>query len=319
MKIVVLDGYALNPGDLSWGDFEALGELTVHDRTGPDRVVERSESAGALLTNKTPLPREALERLPDLRYIGVLATGYNIIDVAFASEAGISVTNVPTYGTESVAQFVFALLFELVRRVGHHSGEVARGRWAASPDFCFWDYPQIELSGKTLGIVGLGRIGRAAARIGDALGMRVLAHGRSTAEGLDYPGFAWRGLDELLAESDVVSLHCPLTPSTERMIDGRALALMKPGAYLINTSRGGLVVERDLAEALDRGALAGAALDVLPQEPPAVDSPLNRSKKVIITPHIAWATNEARGRLMKTAAENLRAFLAGAPRNLVAG
>lgn len=317
MKIVVLDGHALNPGDLSWAGFQALGDVEVYERTPEEEIVERCAGCEVVLTNKTPLSRSSLEHLPDLEYIGVLATGYNVVDTAFAAERGIVVTNVPSYGTESVAQFVFALLFELARRVGHHSDAVMRGRWAASPDFCFWDFPQIELSGKTFGIVGLGRIGRSVARIADALGMRVLAHSRSRRDPLPYAGFRWCELEELLEASDVVSLHCPLTPETERLIDRARLRLMGPRSLLINTSRGALVSERDLADALAAGELAGAALDVLPDEPPRSESPLYGAENLIITPHIAWATREARSRLMELAVGNLRSHLEGQARNRV--
>lgn len=317
MKIIVLDGYALNPGDLSWGGFEELGSLTVYDRSAPDEVVARSRGAEAVLTNKTPVPAQAIGALPDLRYIGVLATGYNIIDVAAAQRAQITISNVPAYGSESVAQMAIAMLLELARRVGHHSAEVLRGRWAESPDFCFWDFPQMELAGKTIGIVGFGRIGRAVARIAHAFGMRVLAHNRTERQAPDFPGFRWCTLEELLGEADVVSLHCPLLPDTGNLINKDRLALMKRTAFLINTSRGQLVAEEELADALNDGTIAGAALDVLRVEPPAASSPLYSAKNIIITPHIAWATKEARTRLMETAVGNLKAYLDGNPRNLV--
>lgn len=317
MKIVVLDGYGLNPGDLSWDGFEALGTVIVHDRSAPEEVVVRASGADVVLTNKTPVSGDAIRALPQLRYIGVLATGYNIVDVGAAADAGVVVTNVPAYSSESVAQMVFALLFELVRRAGHHSTEVLRGRWAGSPDFCFWDFPQVELSGKTMGIIGFGRIGRATARAAHAFGMRVIAQSRTHREPPAYPEFAWSALEELLAESDVVSLHCPLLPETENLIDRSRLALMKSSAYLINTSRGQLVVEPELAAALKDGVIAGAGLDVLRSEPPPGDSPLYSAPNLIITPHIAWATTEARKRLMGTSVSNLRAFLDGRPQNLV--
>ena len=317
MKITVLDGFALNPGDLSWAEFQALGELAVHDRTAESQVLERSNGAQVLLTNKTPLRREVLEQLPELHYIGVLATGYNVVDVEQAKERGIVVTNVPSYSTESVAQMVFALLLELARRTGHHSDEVQRGGWTASADFCFWDTPQVELSEKTLGIVGFGRIGRAVAHIAKAFGMRVITTSRTRKDSPEFPELEWRDLDALFSESDVVSLHCPLLPATEGMVDRKRLALMKRSSYLINTSRGGLVVEEELASALNDGQIAGAGIDVASREPPPHDWPLRNAANLVTTPHIAWATKEARTRLMGVAAENLRAYIEGAPRNLV--
>lgn len=317
MKIVVLDGRALNPGDLSWSGFEALGPVTVYDRSAPDEVVARARGAQAVLTNKTPVSAEAIRALPELRYIGVLATGYNIVDVQAAAAAGVEVANVPAYSSQSVAEMAFALLLELTRRAGHHSAEVLRGRWAESPDFCFWDYPQVELSGKTMGVVGFGRIGRATAEVAHAFGMQVLAHSRTRRDDPAYPGFRWCSLEELLGESDVVSLHCPLLPETENLIDRSRLALMKSNAYLINTSRGQLVVEEDLAAALGEGVIAGAGLDVLRSEPPPVRSPLYSAPNIIITPHIAWATREARMRLMEVSLSNLRGFLDGRPQNVV--
>ena len=315
---VVLDGYALNPGDLSWNALSELAEVAVYDRTPEPEVVARARGALAAFTNKTPLSRETLRQLPDLRYIGVLATGYNIVDVAAARELGITVTNIPTYGTASVAQMVFALLLELCHHVELHSTAVRAGEWAANPDWCFWKTPLIELAGKTLGIAGFGRIGRQVAKIADALGMTVLANDSVQANAPDYAGFRWCGLEELLRHSDVVSLHCPLFPETNGMINAARLALMRPSAFLINTSRGPLIVEHDLAEALDRGVIAGAAVDVLPVEPPVSGSPLFSAKNCLVTPHIAWATKEARARLMNIAVDNLRAFLGGSPVNTIA-
>jgi len=317
MKIVVLDGYTLNPGDLSWSDMEELGNLKLYERSGPEEVVERVGSAEVVLTNKVVISASALSAMPQLKYIGVLASGYNIVDVDYATNAGIVVTNVPAYGTESVAQMAFALLLELARRVGHHSREVIRGRWAAGRDFCFWDFPQVDLSDKTIGIIGFGRIGRAAARIAHGFGMRVIANSRSRREPPDYPGFRWCEVEELMGEADVVSLHCPLLPETEGLVSRVSLELMKPSAFLINTSRGQLVVEQDLADALNEDLIAGAAVDVLPVEPPVARSPLYRAKNIIVTPHIAWATREARVRLMKTAVENLKAYLEGTAVNVV--
>lgn len=317
MKIVVLDGYCLNPGDLSWDELRQFGEVEVFDRTPADRVMERARGAAMALTNKTPMPANVLRSLPELRYIGVLATGYNIVDVEAARRQGIVVTNIPTYGTESVAQFVFALLLELCHNVGLHAAEVRAGAWARSADWCFWRAPLMELAGKTMGIVGLGRIGRAVGRIADAMGMRVIAHDSNRADTPEWPGFRWVELDELLAESDVVSLHAPLFPETRGMINARSLAMMKPTAVLINTSRGPLVVDADLAEALNGGRLAGAGLDVLSIEPPDERNPLLAAKNCIVTPHIAWATREARFRLMKQAIGNIGAFVAGTPQNVI--
>ena len=317
MKIVVLDGYCLNPGDLSWKPLERLGELQVFERTRAEEVVERAQGAEAAFTNKTPLSAEALDRLPDLRYIGVLATGYNIVDVDAARRRNIVVTNIPTYGTASVAQFVFALLLELCHNVRLHSDAARAGEWTRSPDWSFWKTPLVELAGKTMGIVGFGRIGRQTARIADALGMRVLASDTVQTNPPDYPGFRWASIEEVLRESDAVSLHAPLFAETRGMINAASLRQMKPTAFLINTSRGPLVVDQDLADALNAGRLAGAALDVLSVEPPAEDNPLLSARNCLVTPHIAWATREARERLMGQAVENLTAFLAGQPRNVI--
>jgi glycerate dehydrogenase len=317
VKIVVLDGYCLNPGDLSWDALRGFGELTVHDRTPAADVVSRAAAATMVLTNKTPLPREVLAQLADLKYIGVLATGYNIVDVEAACERGIVVSNVPTYGTASVAQFVFALLLELCHNVAMHAHAVRSGQWARSKDWSFWKAPLVELAGKTIGIVGFGRIGRQVARIADAMGMRVIANDTYQANDPPYDGFSWAPLEDLLRDSDVVSLHSPLFPETRGMINAATIALMKPTAFLINTSRGPLIVDRDLAEALNSGRIAGAALDVLSAEPPAADNPLLSARNCMVTPHIAWATREARSRLMDVVVENIAAFLAGKPQNLV--
>jgi glycerate dehydrogenase len=316
MKLVVLDGYCLNPGDLSWDALRRLADVELHDRTSAGEVVARMDGAALAMTNKTPMPAEALRALPALRYIGVLATGYNIVDVQAAHELGITVTNIPTYGTASVAQFVFALLLELCHRVGMHSEAVRAGEWTRSADWCFWKSPLVELAGKTMGIVGFGRIGRQTARIADAMGMRVIAHDAVRGVPPPYEGFRWAELEELLRTADVVSLHCPLLPETHRFLNAARLRLMKPSAFLINTSRGPLVVDEDLAQALEEGAIAGAGLDVLSIEPPP-DNPLFRARNCIITPHIAWATKEARERLMQIAVENVEAFLKGEPRNVV--
>jgi glycerate dehydrogenase len=317
MKIVVLDGYCLNPGDLSWDDLRSFGEVEIFDRTPAGEVLERARGAAAAFTNKTPMPAEVLSRLPDLRYIGVLATGYNIVDTDAAARSGIVVTNIPTYGTASVAQFVFALLLELCHHVGAHAAAVRAREWSRSADWSFWKSPLVELAGKTMGIVGLGRIGRAVGRIADAMGMRVIAADSNQSDTPTWPGFRWATFEELLAESDVVSLHAPLFPETSGMVNARTLRLMKPSAILINTSRGPLVVDQDLADALNAGCLAGAGLDVLSIEPPDERNPLLAAKNCIVTPHIAWATREARSRLMGLAVGNLAAWVAGKPRNVI--
>ncbi|UUZ85319.1 D-2-hydroxyacid dehydrogenase [Paenibacillus sp. P26] len=311
MNIVVLDGYTLNPGDLSWKGLEELGRTVIYDRTAPDDIVERAAEADTILTNKTPLSAEVLARLPKLRYIGVLATGYNIVDTEATRERGIPVTNVPTYGTHSVVQFVFALLLELCHRVQLHSDAVHAGEWTRSVDFCFTRSPLVELAGKTIGLIGLGRIGSQTAQVARAFGMRVLASGGGRTAPPKVEGVEWVELDESLKQSDVVSLHCPLTPATEKLLQAERISLMKPTAFLINTSRGPLIDEQALADALNEGRIAGAALDVLSTEPPKADNPLLGARNCLITPHIAWATQEARARLMETAVDNVRHFLAG--------
>lgn len=317
MKIVVLDGYTLNPGDLTWKGLEALGTVVVHERTEAPLVVQRGQGADLLLTNKTPLPAEVLKQLQGLRYIGVLATGYNVVDVKAARELAIPVSNIPTYGTASVAQFAVALLLELCHHVGLHSDAVRAGEWSRNKDWCFWRTPLVELSGKTMGIVGFGRIGRDVGKIADALGMRVIAFDAVETNPPAYPGFRWAGLEELLSESDAISLHCPLFPETEGLINAQRLRLMKPTAFLINNSRGPLIVDQDLADALNAGRLAGAAVDVLSVEPPAGSNPLLTAKNCLVTPHMSWATKEARSRLMDLAVDNVKAFLAGKPQNVV--
>jgi glycerate dehydrogenase len=317
MKIVVLDGYCLNPGDLSWDALRAFGEVVVYDRTPPAEAEARAQGAEIVLTNKTPLPADVLARLTGLRYIGVLATGYNIVDVQAARAHGITVCNIPTYGTASVAQFVFALLLELCHRVGAHSDAVRAGEWSANPDWCFWKSPLVELAGKTMGIVGFGRIGRATGRIADALGMRVIANDAMQTNAPAWDGFRWVGVDELLRESDVVSLHVPLFAETKHMINAGTLTLMKRSAFLINTSRGPLVADQDLADALNAGTIAGAGLDVLSMEPPDTANPLLAARNCVVTPHIAWATREARSRLMDIAVANISDFLSGNPRNVI--
>jgi len=318
MKIVILDGYALNPGDLSWDPLARFGEVRVFDRTPPAEVAARAAGAAIVFTNKTVLGAETLRQLPDLKYIGVLATGYDVVDVRAATERGIVVTNIPIYGTLSVAQFVFALLLELCHNVGLHSGAVRAGEWTRSPDFSFRKSPLVELAGKTMGIVGFGRIGRQTGRIADAMGMRVAACDPSQGDPPPWAGFQWAGLERVLRESDVVSLHAPLGPATRGMIGAHSLAWMKPTAFLINTARGPLVVDQDLADALNAGKIAGAALDVLSVEPPAAGNPLLAARNCLVTPHMAWATLEARSRLMDVAVDNLAAYLAGTPRNVIA-
>jgi glycerate dehydrogenase len=317
MKIVVLDGYCMNPGDLSWDALREFGEVVVYDRTPAADVVGRAQGADAVLMNKTPLPAATLARLPQLKFIGVLATGYNVVDIEAARGQGITVTNVPTYGTASVAQFVFALLLELCHNVKLHADAVRAGEWSRNADWSFWKSPLVELEGKTMGVVGFGRIGRAVGRIADAMGMRVIANDTYQGDPPAYAGFRWTALDELLRESDVVSLHSPLLPETQGMIHAGTLALMKPSAFLINTSRGPLVVDRDLAGALNAGQLAGAGLDVLSVEPPAEANPLLSARNCLVTPHIAWATREARARLMDAVAGNISAWISGNPRNVI--
>ncbi|WP_274363123.1 D-2-hydroxyacid dehydrogenase [Paenibacillus thermotolerans] len=316
MKIVVLDGFTLNPGDLSWSALQELGDVTVYERTSPDLIIERAQHAGLVLTNKTPLRGDTLRKLPNLKYIGVLATGYDVVDVEEAAALRIPVTNVPAYSTDSVAQLVFALLLELCHRTGMHSDASRGGEWSSSADFSFWKSELIELTGKTLGIVGMGRIGEQVARIAQAFRMNVVAYTRS-GKPSPVEGVRMVSLDELVRTSDVVSLHCPLTAETEGMIDSSLLERMKPSAFLINTARGKLIKERDLADALNGGIIAGAALDVLSVEPLPANHPLLAAANCIITPHIAWATREARGRLMEVAAGNVRAFLSGKPVNVV--
>jgi len=317
MKIAVLDGYCLNPGDLDWEGLKRLGEVAVFDRTRTDEVAARAADAEIVFTNKTALPGYILEQLPKLRYIGVLATGYNVVDVEAARARGIVVSNIPTYGTASVAQFVFALLLELCHHVGLHAEAVRGGEWSHNPDWSFWKSPLVELAGKTMGIIGFGRIGRQTGKIADAMGMRVLANDTYQGDAPAYDGFRWAGVEELLRESDVVSLHSPLFPETRGMINAESLGWMRASAFLINTSRGPLVVDQDLADALKAGRIAGAGLDVLSVEPPAADNPLLSARNCLVTPHIAWATREARSRLMELAVANVTAFLAGNAVNVV--
>jgi glycerate dehydrogenase len=313
-RIVVLDGHTLNPGDLSWDALRALGECAIHERSAPSELFERLKGAQATLTNKVPLGRELLERLPELRYIGVTATGYNIVDVEAARKQRITVTNVPAYGTDSVAQTVFALLLELTHRAGHHSGTVREGKWAHCPDFSYSDFPLVELSGLTLGIIGYGRIAKKVAAIAEAFGMRILVARHRPDLQSPYPT---ADTNEVFHRSDVLTLHCPLTPATKGIVNAERLALMKRTAFLINTSRGPLIDEAALADALNAGTIAGAGLDVLSIEPPPADHPLYRARNCFITPHYAWATKAARQRLMDVSVKNLAAFLAGAPQNIV--
>ncbi|MGB4292804.1 MAG: D-2-hydroxyacid dehydrogenase [Bacteroidales bacterium] len=312
MKIVVLDGYALNPGDLSWDELKSLGEVVVYDRTPDNMITERAADAEIILTNKNLMMANVIEKLPRLKYIGVLATGYNVVDTEAAKRRGIIVTNVPAYSTASVAQHTFALILEFYNYPGKFSDEVREGRWSRNLDFCYWDKQLIELAGKTIGIVGFGRIGKAVARVAEALEMNVIVSEVTDVEGYEnYP------LDELLKRSDIVTLHCPLIPETKGMINIHRLRIMKHSALLVNCARGQLIVEQDLADALNEGRIAGAALDVLSEEPPSPDNPLLKAKNCIITPHVAWATIEARQRLMKITVDNVRSFLEGKPVNVV--
>ena len=314
MKIVVLDGFCLNPGDLDWSVFEQFGELTVYDRTPADLTVKRSKDADVLLTNKTVLNAENMSQMPNLKYVGVLATGYNVVDLQYAASRGIVVTNIPAYSTASVAQMVFAHILNLTNSVEHHSQLVRNGAWSRSIDFCFWDRPQIELAGKTIGLVGLGNTGMATARIALAFGMKVIAVTSKTnlSDGIKSVSYS-----ELWQQSDIVSLHCPLSDNTRHLINSATLAQMKPTAILINTGRGPLIDEQALADALNNGQIAAAAVDVLSPEPPAADNPLLTARNCQITPHIAWATFEARQRLMSIAAGNLKAFVEGGAVNVV--
>ena len=316
MTLVYLDAHTLNPGDLSWEPIQSLGDVTLHDRTAPDQIVDRAQNAELLLTNKVKLNRETLAQLPKLRYVGVTATGYDIVDVKAARERGIVVTNVKGYSTDSVAQLTFALLLELTHHAGLHADSVRAGDWTRSPDFSYARSPLVELAGKTLGLIGYGDIGRTVAAIGQAFGMSVLVNRRHpTAE--PNAGIRWVDQATLFTRSDVVSLHCPATPDTVGLVNRERLSYMKPSAYLINTSRGSLLNEADVADALNEGRLAGAGLDVLATEPPAADNPLLTARNCLITPHIAWASYEARQRLMRFVADNVRAFLAGTPQNVV--
>jgi glycerate dehydrogenase len=316
MKIVILDGYTENPGDLSWDELKKLGELAVYDRTPRDKIAERIGNAEAVILNKAPVTKETLAACKNIKYIGVLATGYNIVDCDAAKARGIVVTNIPTYGTDAVGQFAIALLLEICHHIGHHDQEVKKGRWEQNPDWCFWDHPLIELAGKTLGIIGFGRIGQTTGRIAKAMNMNVIAYDEQLTDSgkaiADYVS-----LDDLFARSDVIALHCPLFPSTQGIINKNTIAKMKDGVIILNNSRGPLVVEQDLADALNSGKVYAAGLDVVSTEPIKGDNPLLKAKNCVITPHISWAPKESRQRLMDIAVNNLRAFIDGKPVNVV--
>lgn len=327
MKIVILDGYTVNPGDLSWEGFERLGDVIIYDRTPVNdeaEIISRIGNAEAVITNKIPITTHIIKNCPDIKYIGVLATGYNVVDTGAAGIKGIPVCNIPAYGTQAVAQYAIALLLEICCRVGHHSEAVNQGRWETCTDFCFWDYPLIELAGKTMGIIGFGRIGRVTGGIAKSMGMNVIAYDKynkyDKIEYTDDEGRAiadYVSLDELYAKSDVISLHCPLFPETERMINRESIAKMKTGVIIINNSRGQLIDEQDLANALNNGKIYAAAVDVVSSEPIKPENPLLKAKNCIITPHISWASIESRRRLMDIAVSNLKAFIDGSPVNTV--
>ncbi len=317
MKIVILDGYTLNPGDLSWDGLRQLGDLVVYDRTPGDKVAERAEGAEVIFTNKTPIGEDVLVQLNTLKYIGVFATGYNIVNTEAARAKGIIVANVPGYGTASVVQMTFALMLELCLHVHHHSDAVKEGKWTRSADFCFWDFPLVELSGKTLGIIGYGNIGQQVGDVATAFGMKIIGNSRRRSDQSRRTNFKWLDVPELLHQSDFVSIHCPLFPETKGLINKESLKQMKSSAFLINTSRGPIIIEEDLADALNNNVIAGAGIDVLSVEPPPKENPLFSAKNCIITPHIAWATKEARARLLDTSVSNLSEFLKGNPVNVV--
>lgn len=317
MKIVVLDGYTLNPGDLSWDSLKKLGTLTVYDRTEEEKAAKRIGDAELIFTNKTPVSNKTMEACPNLKFIGVLATGYNVVDIEAASKRGITVTNIPSYATDAVAQYVFALLLELCHHVGEHSDSVKAGDWERSRDFCYWNEPLIELHGKTMGIVGFGRIGQKTAQIANAFGMNVLVFTPHPDKNQDSVHLRFVLLEELLKKSDVISLHCPLTPQSEKIINKETILKMKPHVMIINTSRGPLINEQDLYEALVSGKVSGAAADVVSSEPIRSENPLLNAPNIILTPHIAWAPKEARERLMNTAVSNLESYLRGEPVNVV--
>ncbi|MEP3836364.1 MAG: D-2-hydroxyacid dehydrogenase [Algibacter sp.] len=319
MKIVVLDGYTLNPGDLSWEGIKQFGDVLVYDRTGSktEEIVKNIGDAEIVFTNKTPLPKDVLKQVSQLKYIGVLATGYNVVDVNTAKEMGITVANVPTYGTQAVAQFTMALLLELCHNVGGHATAVNKGEWTKSKDFCFWNTPLIELDGKTLGIIGFGKIGQATAKIAEAFGLNIVAYNRSKKAALETETCRYVSFDKLLKSADIISLHCPETDATKGIINKLNIDKMKDGVMIINTSRGGLIVEDHLKDALNSGKVYGAAVDVVSTEPIKADNPLLNAKNCIITPHIAWASKASRSRLMQTTVGNLKAYLEGNPVNVV--
>ncbi|GHU32656.1 glycerate dehydrogenase [Betaproteobacteria bacterium] len=316
MKIVILDGYTENPGDLSWDGFKAFGDLMVYDRTPADEIVARIGDAEVVIVNKTPVTRETMDKCPNTKYVGLLSTGYNVVDIVAAKEKGITVTNIPSYGTDAVAQFAIAMLLEICNRVGHHDKAVHEGRWEKNIDWCFWDYPLIELAGKTLGIIGFGRIGQATGRIAKALGMKVIAFDEIQNEKGKLIA-SYVSLDDLFASSDVIALHCPLFPTTQGIINKKNIARMKDGVILLNNSRGPLVVEQDLADALNSGKVYAAGLDVVSTEPIKGNNPLLTAKNCFITPHISWAPKESRKRLMDIAENNLSSFIEGKPVNTV--
>ena len=309
MKIVVLDGFTLNPGDLSWKGLESFGDVKIHERTPEHLIIERVGDAEIVLTNKTPLSDSILSACPNIKYVGVLATGYNVVDISVATKRGITVTNIPTYGTSAVSQFTIALLLEICHHVGDHARLVKQGEWSSNPDWCFWEYPLIELAGKTIGIIGYGRIGQEVGKIAISFGMRVLAYDTNNACFEKNNTVERVGLGDLFKQSDVISLHCPLFPETQGMINEKTISQMKDGVFILNTSRGGLIQDKDLADALNSGKVAAAAVDVVSNEPIPADHPLMTSKNCIITPHIAWAPKESRQRLMDIAVDNLSHFL----------
>ncbi|MGJ8632875.1 MAG: D-2-hydroxyacid dehydrogenase [Luteolibacter sp.] len=317
MNITVLDGYTLNPGDNPWTAIEKLGELTVHDRTPPEKIISRAKNAEVILTNKTPLTAETLAQLPKLKFVSVLATGYNVIDTTYAKENGIKVSNVPVYSTDAVAEFVFSLILDFYKRPALHNTLVQQGEWQNCVDFSFWKNPNFhEIAGKTLGIIGFGRIGQRTAQLGAAFKMNILGHSRSRSAETDFP-FTWASIEEILEKSDIISLHCPLTQETENLINQAALQKMKSTAFLVNTARGQLIDEQALADALNSGTIAGAACDVVSSEPILPTNPLLNAKNLTLTPHVAWAAEESRKRMMAITAENIAAYQSGCPVNLV--